>query len=746
MLINKTDREFIENKYHRTDEPFDSLKRFIYHGTGYAEETGKDDTEILAGLKELQDELSRMSHPKARATAIKYVLENERIYVNEHDYFVGLYSLGRLANSVTSNVWQQETLKQRDPETLKNSDLFNRSGAVANWTDYDHVVPDWESLMNLGFKGIKERARKYRDKHAKSQTLTDETAAFFEGIDTEYEAIISVIDRMYKYAVTLDNEKSAKIAKCLKALRDGAPTDIYEAMQLILIYFLISECVDGFQVRSLGNGLDRTLYKFYENDLKSGKYTRDEIRTLLAYFLLQWSAIGNYWGQPFYLGGTNKDESTKYNELSYDILDVYDELEIYNPKIQLKVNFNTPDRLLDKAFDMVRRKNASIVFCCEPGLIRSVMGYGATYDEALDMDIRGCYETGVRANEPSTGEGYINCAKAVEYVFSNGLDKGINEQVGIKTGELSEFVSFEDFYTAFIKQLEYLIDKTIKISNDQDKFLSFVNPSSMYSATTLHALECGKDGYFNGLKFNNTTLLCCSFASTVDCLMAVKKFVYDYKKVSLTELSKALDANWNGYEKLCLEIRNDPHKYGNHDKETDIYAAALADFFSTRVSNIQNGRGGIYKVDMHSAREFIEQGEKTLASADGRKAGELLSKNGTPYDGMDKNGATALIESALNTTPTNFRESFGLDVMLHPSAVEGDEGLCAFKALLKTYMENGGMTMQFNVFNSETLRDAQKNPEKYKNLQVRVCGWNVLWNNLSHEEQEAYIKRAENIK
>ncbi len=746
MLINKTDREFIENKYHRTDEPLNSLNRMAYHGIGYSEETGKDDAEILAGLKALQPELNVMPHPVARATAIKYVLENERLYVNEHDYFVGLYSLGRLANSVTSDIWQHETFKERKPETLKNSDLFNRSGAVANWADYDHVVPDWESLMNLGFKGIRERARQYREKHAQNGTLTNETAAFFDGIDIEYGAIISVIDRMYKYAAAADNEKSAKVAKCLKALRDGAPTDIYEAMQLIFIYFIISECVDSFQVRSLGNGLDRTLYRFYENDLKTGRYSRDEIRSFLAYFLLQWSAIGNYWGQPFYLGGTNKDGSTKYNDLSYDILDVYDELGIYNPKIQLKINSNTPERLLNKAFDMVRRKNASIVFCCEPGMIKAVMGYGATYEEALDMDIRGCYETGIRANESSTGEGYINCAKAVEYVFSNGFDKGINEQVGIKTGELAEFGSFEDFYAAFIKQLDYLIEKAIEISDDQDRFLSYVNPSSMFSATTEHALKCGKDGYFNGLKFNNTALLCCAFASAVDSLMAVKKFVYDDKTVTLRELSDALDADWNGYERLCLKIRKDAHKYGNHDEVTDIYAAAIADFFSSRVSNIPNGRGGVYKVDMHSARQFIEQGKKTLASADGRKNGDILSKNGSPCDGMDKNGATALIESALNLTPTNFRESFGLDMMLHPSAVEGDDGLRVLKALLETYMESDGMTMQFNIFNSETLRDAQKNPEKYRNLQVRVCGWNVLWNNLSEKEQNAYIIRAENIR
>ena len=263
-------------------------------------------------------------------------------------------------------------------------------------------------------------------------------------------------------------------------------------------------------------------------------------------------------------------------------------------------------------------------------MIKAVMGYGATYEEALDMDIRGCYETGVRANESSTAEGYMNCAKAVEYVFSNGFDKGINEQVGIKTGMLAEFTSFEDFYAAFIKQLDYLIEKTIEISNDQDGFLSYANPSSMFSATTEHALKCGKDGYFNGLKFNNTALLCCAFASAVDSLMALKKFVYDDKRVSLEEFSAALDANWQGFEKLRLQIRNSPIKYGNNNPEADRYAAAIADYYSGRVNNIPNGRGGVYKAIMHSARTFIEQGKKTLASADGRKNGDILSKNASP--------------------------------------------------------------------------------------------------------------------
>lgn len=744
-MISYADRYFIERKYHDPEKKFNSLARMAYHGIGYIEESGLNDSELLKGLEQISKETETLPHPIARAKAIKYVLENERLYINEHDYFVGLYSLNRLANNTTFHKWEEETYALRDPETLSLATDFNDSGAVRIYPDYDHVVPDWKSLMELGFVGVRERARNYREQHKQNGTLTKEMDAFFEGIEIQYSAIIDLLDRMWMLASKQNFEKAPEIAECLKNLRDGKPTCFYDALQLIYLYFIISESIDSYQVRSLGNGLDNTLYDFYVKDIESGRYTKEDIRKYLSYFLMQWSAIGNYWGQPFYMGGTNLDGSTKYNELSYEILDVYDELEIYNPKIQLKVNTNTPDELLNKAFDVVRRKNASIVFCCEPAMIKAIMGYGATYEEALNYDIRGCYETGVRANEVSSTSGYVNAAKAVEYVFTEGFDNGINKQVGLKTGNITDMNCFEDFYFAFLKQWEYLIEQSIKITNDTEKFLSFVNPSSMYSATIETSLQNGRDGYGGGVKFNNNAMLNCSFASAVDSLMAVKEFVFEKKEISLCELAKVLKANWKGYEKLRLKIKKSPRKYGNNDHISDTYAAAMASYFANKVNNVPNSRGGVYKAVLHSALVFVWQGTDTGALPDGRCAGEELSKNASPVPGMDKEGATALIESATKLVPSDYHESFCVDVMLHPSTVKGEDGLNVLKGLLMTYLAKGGQSIQFNIFDSETLRDAQKNPEKYQNLQVRVCGWNTLWNNMDKAEQDAYILRAENI-
>ena len=739
------DRNWIENKYHRVGEPFNPYNRMAYHGHDYDETSGKSDEDILKGLRTLSRETEELSHPIAKARAIEYVLENTRIDVNEHDYFIGLYSWNRLLRETTVLKWKTEVFDKLLPEVGEAMKDFNDSGAMAIWPDFDHVVPDWDALMKLGFSGIRQRARDYREAREKKIGLSDKERDFFDAIELEYTAIINFVDRLYKYASSKEHEKAKAVADCLLQLRDGAPTNIYEAMQLIFLYFMISESVDHYQVRSLGNGLDYTLYPFYKNDIERGRFTEGEIRELFAYFMMQWSAIGNYWGQPFYLGGTNEQGGTLINELSYLIVDVYDELGIYNPKIQIKYNKNIPERFLFKVFDMIRRGKSCFTFCCEENYIRAVMSYGATYEEARTMDIRGCYETGVRANEVSAATGYVNPLKAVRYVFSNGYEERLSKQMGPLSGEIDDSWSFEDFKAAFFKQYAHIIDEVIRLANAYDPYMEYINPSSLYSATITTSLENAFDGYGGGVKYNNSSALLCGLGTATDAIMAVKYLVYEQNSVSLTELKRAIDSNWEGYEELRLKALRCPYKYGNNVSEADECAKELSDFFVKRVEGKKNGRGGVYKALLHSAMQFVWQGEKTGATPDGRLAGEEISKSASPTPGMDKKGVTALILSATKLEPYTYSEAFCLDVMLHPTAVSGDEGLSVMRSLIDVYAARGGMVIQFNVFDAKVLREAQKYPKKYENLQVRVCGWNVLFNNLSRAEQNAYIARAENL-
>lgn len=740
----KKDRTLIEGKYHDPARPFNPFARMAYHGWECPEDSGLPIDSIKAGLEEVAAKYAGESHEVRKARAVEYVLAHTRIDVRECDYFPLVYTWNREIKAMTVEKWCGELFGEKVAKDVAETyALFNQSGSATIWPDFDHVIPDWDSIMSLGFPGLLERARAYRAKHEVAAPLSAAQRAYFDGIEIEYAAIVRFLGRLADAAETKPHAKAAVTAASLRRLASGAPKTFFDALMIIYLYFMISESIDVYQVRSLGNGLDSTLRPFYERDLSDGVATRGEIREFLAYFLMQWSAIGNYWGQPFYMGGTDAAGRTKVNPLSYDILDVYVELGIFNPKIQLKYGPSVPRDFLDKFLACVREARGNFVFCCEKGMVKAVMSYGASLEEAREYDIRGCYETGVRANEVSASGAYVNALKPVEYVFSNGYDRRISKQVGPKTGELSSFATFNDFYKAYLDQWGYVIDRSMDVVRGYEGWLGWVNPSSLYSATIVHSLERATDGYQSGVKFNNSAQLNCGFASAVDSLMVVKTLVYDEKSATLEEFKAALDANWEGHETLRRKVLACRCRYGNGNEVADLYAGALAKFFALKVGNKPNARGGVFKPIMHSARQYIDQGAKTLATPDGRKAGEEASKNASPSIGMDREGVTALIASALKLDPPSYNESFCLDVMLHPAAVAGEAGLGVMKALLDVYEQGNGQSIQFNVFDPALLRDAQENPERYQNLQVRICGWNAKWVSLVRAEQDAYIARAD---
>jgi len=742
--INREDLYFIDHKYHLPEAPFDPFKRYMYHGYDYDPSTGLDDAQMRAALDQLFGQIKDQPRPLIKAKCFAFVLEHMRIDVNEHDYFVGFYNWGRPTRFI-QQMWKEQAMPPDNELSVLLSDL-SKSGSLMSWPDFDHVIPDWDALMRLGFPGMLERIRLYQTRHEAEGWQDEWQKAFFEGMVIEFEAILGLLDRMIAYAEAHPGEKTPVTLACLRNLRSGAPKTTYDALQAIFLFFMLCEHVDNYQTRSLGNGLDQTLYPFWKGDLDAGRFDQTQLETFLAYFLYQYASIANYWGHPLYLGGTDEQGNTKVNEVSYAVLRVHEALGIYNPKIQIKVNLNTPVDFLNMAFRRIRHGDGSFVFCCEPGHIKAIRGYGTTEKEAQAFEVSGCYETRIKGVESVPVVGHVNAIKAVLLALNDGFDPVTKKYIGLRTGPISNFDSFEKLHEAFVAQWDHLTECAIRIGNElYDPNLAKINPSLMYTATNELSMEKGLDGYAYGCKYNNSSLANCGFADAVDGMMAIKELVFDNQTVTLTQYKEALDQNWAGFERLRLKASNCRHKYGNNDPQADAYAAQLASRFANLVNGRPNGRGGVYKAFMHSARQFINHGKILGATPGGRLAGQELSKNASPCPGMDRNGVTALIKSAVALKPTQWHESFCLDVMLHPSAVEGEEGLDVMRALLNTYLKNDGMSIQFNVFSTDTLRDAQANPEKYRNLQVRVCGWNVLWNNMCKEEQDAYILRAENI-
>ena len=737
------DRYYIERKYHDPEQPFNGYARWNYHGYAYDESTGMDDEALQAGLRVLKEEIKDDPRPVQKAKLFAYALDHARIDVNEHDYFIGFWNWNRPISPHCVHPWEWE-VRCSAPDDLEKIGELDRSGAVYGFLDHDHTVPDWDSLLALGFRGILQRLHDSYATLEKRGEITQKQKDFYNGCVLEYESILRFIDRLYRLACAQTHDKAEKYAACLKQLRDGAPEDTYQALQLIYIYFTLSESVDNYQVRSLGYGLDGSLYPYFVRDTQSGKYTKGEIAEFLAYFLMQWSAIGNYWGQPFYLGGRDEQGNSKVTELSYLILEVYDKLGIYNPKIQIKVAQNTPKSFVYQALEMIRSGHTSIVLIHDEMAVKCLMRRGATYEQALDFVVSGCYEYKTKQVGVGISGFYVNLLKPVSYVFDNGYDRFSGLQIGLETGNMDVFPTFDDFYQAYLRQLKYVTRTYMQALLPFERQIAKINPSLMFSSTVTECVATMTDALDNGVR-NGSTLLVSGLGTAVDALMAVRELVYEKKTVTLAQLKTALENEWNGYEILRRKALNCKHKYGCGDELADKYAAEITRFLSDILAAEKNGHDCSYTFEMHSARAFIIQGEKTLATPDGRKAGEELSKNASPHPGADKNGVTALIHSATAIDTVLADVGFCLDVMLHPTAVQGEKGLDVLYQVMRTYMDKGGQSIHFNIFNADTLRDAQRHPEKYENLQVRVCGWNALWNTMSKTEQDAYILRTENI-
>jgi formate C-acetyltransferase len=279
-----------------------------------------------------------------------------------------------------------------------------------------------------------------------------------------------------------------------------------------------------------------------------------------------------------------------------------------------------------------------------------------------------------------------------------------------------------------------------------EKALTEVNPANLMTLSSEHALKTRKDGFADGCPRGNlSAILSAGLGTSVDALLAVKEIVYEKKEMSIAELGDAMAANWKGHEALRLRMLRSKRKWGNNDAEANALGAELADVFAAQLNGKPNSRGGMFIASGHSARQYINFGKKTGATPDGRLAGEEVSKNMSPTMGADTEGATALVNTLASSDVTKLPSDYPLDMMLHPSVCMGDKGLQAMKALVREFHRNGGSVIQFTVFSAEELRDAQAHPEKYENLQVRVCGWNVRWNDLSKAEQDVYIRRAENV-
>ncbi len=728
QYLSDKDYEYIQNKY--------NASRWERQDFLFDENTGMDGQEIKKELK-LQEENSENLHPYIRtANAFAFVLKHTRIACSPRDKFPAINAVDRPVFTALS-VMREKKVRDLLGEKAKKIDALYDSGTMTFWPDYSHSVPVWDRIFSLGFAGILKESELARVSAPQGK---DETA-FFDGIKITYQAIIDFIGRLQKQA---EKDGSPRMATALSHIQYNPPKTFYQALLVDYLYFMLCEHITGMQVRSLSN-FDKLFYPFYQNDLENG-VSEEELRTDLAYFFMQFTSINNYYNQPVYLGGCKENEETVINPFSYVFLDVYDKLNIFNPKIQIKVAKNTPKAFLLKALDMVRRGNNSIVFVCDETMRKALIKAGASEKQARECDVKGCYEYTVQGGIGSEMN-YINLIKPLEYLFHDGHDALTGEAFGLPAPALSSYSTFDEFFQEYKRQLSHLIDQTVELVNEYDNYLAYIQSQPMLSATIPACLKTGKDALAGGSDFYHAIIPCGFLASITDSLAMIKKHVFDKKTLDLEQFKEILNKDYEGHEKFRLKLLNDPDKFGNNQDFPDSIAKDIVQFLVSYIQAKTTNplRGGRWDIAFHVARQSYDQGKKTAATPNGRKKGEELSKNISASMGQNKQGATAAILSATKIDASQFASDAALDLGLLPSAVKGEDGLEVMYGLLRTFMARGGHALQINVFNADTLRDAQAHPEKYQDLQIRVCGWNVLWNNIKKEEQEGFIKQAESL-
>jgi len=697
------------------------------------------DPESGIGKAELEDRFGELmknengySRAVLKAKTLELIAEESRVAADPDDIFQDkLYGGNLLSRQRT--VWEEEVIRSCLPaETQKVNNAWSRCGAYHGHSDFGHTSPNSELLLRVGFPGLLQRV----ETAASRDGLTEKQKDFYESCRITLRAAITYLSRLAQAIEPFDVEN----ADALRNLTKGAPANTYEAMQLLIAYFFFHEYVGKTRVRTLGR-LDVLLYPFYKKDIENGVFTKEEIREMLKFFLNKfWTADVPY-GLPFCLGGGGTDGREVTNELSYLIVETYRDLSIYSPKIHIRVSEKTPADFIRLVLRCIREGKSSFVFVNDAVAVKALKKVGITEEDAVNYVPIGCYEPAVWGSEIGcTGNGGVNLAKACELVMTNGVDCQSGELCGVRTGEIR---SYEEFLDAVKKQIRYMADEAMSYITKIERYYGQIGPDPLLSSMYDSCMEKGVDAFEGGAKYNNSSLYFWCIATLADSVAAVRKLVFEDQTVTFAQLCGILKNDWEGYETLRLKARKLSCKYGNNDARTDSIAAELSRFAAEICNNRPNGRGGVFKAALFCIDRFVYLGERTMATPEGRRKGEILSKNLCASVGMDRNGITALISSVTKMDLSDFPNGSVLDFVLHPSAVQGEDGLDAFYQILSVYFGKGGFAMHGNIMNADELKEAQKNPEKYKNLQVRVCGWNAYFVDLRKEEQDAFIRQAE---
>lgn len=745
-----------------------------------------------------------VSVPVARAMAFKYLLENKELYIGDGELIVGergpspkatptypeicthtqadfeiLHNREKVSFKVDAEsfgiqqekiqpVWSGRSIRDRILEEVGNE--WNDAYKAGVFTEFmEQRAPGHTVMDNKIFrKGFIDFKKDIKESIAKLITLNDpnvdDKQEELKAIKIVADALISFANRYSKYAKSLADKETDKkrkaelleISRICKKTPKYAPNTFHEALQYYWFVHLgvITE-LNTWDSFNPGR-LDQHLYPFYKKGLADGSLTEAKVRELLQAF---WIKFNNQPAPPkvgitaqesntytdfclINIGGLTETGENAVNELSFIILDVIEEMRLLQPSSMVQISKKTPDEFLLRALKIIKTGFGQPSIFNTDAIIQELTRQGKSIIDARNGGASGCVEAGAFGKESYILTGYFNIPKVLEITLNNGYDPRTKKNIGLKTGDPSNFKSFEDLLAAFEKQLNHFID--IKICGNRiiEQLWATILPSPFMSLLIDDCIAKGVDYNAGGARYNSSYIQGVGMGSITDSLYALKHIVYDDKEISMKDFLKAIENNFNGYDELHDTLLNDVPKYGNDDDRADDILRQVFEMYFEAIDGRSNTKGGEYRVNLLPTTCHVYFGSVIGALPDGRKSGTPLSEGISPVQGADRHGPTAVLKSAakidhLRTGGTLLNQKFT------PQVLESEASLKKLGHLVRSYFKMDGHHIQFNVVTANTLRKAQQNPDKYRDLIVRVAGYSDYFVDLGTDLQNEIIGRSE---
>ena len=666
------------------------------------------------------------------------------------------YWIGRSMEDIASQVLPPDIEKARREDLIS---VGLRNG-VSGETTCDH-----EKLLRVGLRGYIDECRERIAATCSQSAEEQEKIDFWNACIIQCEGLITYAHRMADEAARqaeqcADPERRAEllqIAENCRVVPENPPETFWQALQMVWfahVYFHIEVCTTA-----CGFGrFDQYMWPFYRKDVLEDKSLgREAAMELLECFYLkacevyevrdQWYA-SSFAGYPMWqilvVGGQTPDGQDASNDISYLCLDAAAEMQTTQPVMALRVWEGTPEALMRKGCEMVQAGMANPGFFNDEAAMKMSLGKGCSMEEARDWTIVGCIQPGPGGGttDGSPDAGYVNAPKVLELVLHNGIDPVTGDRMGLETGDPRDFKNIEELKDAVKKQLLYFYNKIRVGYNMMQPYHATRFPVIFASMVTKGCVESGRSVQQGGAKYSTAGMFVTGAANLADSLVAIEKCVFEDHDLTMDQLIRVLDKNFEGEERTRQLLLNKPAKFGNDDPHVDGVYREMLQFIASNVQSWHDARGGYYSFSNLSQTVNVSHGAVCGATPDGRLAGEAFCDNASPMMGRDINGPTATVKSVASMGQENFHDGALFNIRFDPQGVSGERGLQAIEGVIRTFFTHGGEHIQINVVDDETLKAAQKHPEQYRGLMVRVAGYMAYFTELDKDAQDSIIYRT----